>query len=211
MIYDVTLPITPDLPVWPGDPKPRIVVEASLRAGDGYNLTSVHVSSHTGTHLDAPLHMVDGGTSVEELPLDRLIGDCWVARLPDEVRRIGAAELEAAEIPVGTNMLLLHTANSALWDGSPLEFTGDYAAFTPDGARWVVDRGIDLVGIDYLSVDLFDADGLPAHRLLLGSGVLTLESLDLRKVPEGLYRLICLPLRVVGVEGAPARVVLVST
>ncbi len=210
MIYDVTLPISPALPVWPGDPLPRVVQEASLRGGGGYNLTSIHLSSHTGTHLDAPLHMVDGMASLEEVPVERLVGECWVARLPDAVRRIGAADLEAAGIPTGTRRLLLHTGNSDLWSRTPWEFTPGYAALTLEGAQWVVDRGIHLVGIDYLSVDLYEADDLPAHRQLLGSGVLTLESLDLRAVPQGTYRLVCLPLRVAGVEGAPARVILIT-
>lgn len=210
MIYDVTLPISAGLPVWPGDVEPQIVGQASIPGGDSYNLTYLRLSSHTGTHLDAPLHMYAGAPAIADLPLDRLIGECWVSRLPDRVRRIGAAELQAAGVPSGTRRLLLRTANSTLWDHPHWEFRSDYAALLPEGAEWVVDRGMDLVGIDYLSVDLFEADKLPSHRLLLGAGVLALEGLDLRLIPEGCYGLICLPLRLMGAEGAPARVVLTS-
>lgn len=209
-IYDITLPISKDLPVWPGDPLPELVPVSSIAAGDGSNISAIRLGTHTGTHLDAPRHIFPEGAAVDQLPLEQLVGDAWVCRVPSSVRAVDAAVLERARIPKGTRRLLLRTANSERRGLSPQRFTPEYVALRPDAARWVIDRGIVLLGVDYLSVDLSDAPDLPAHRILLSHGVVVLEGIDLRRVRRGSYRLICLPLRLQGSDGAPARAILVA-
>ncbi len=208
-IYDVTLPLSAALPVWPGDPAFQIESVTSIDDGDEFNVSALRLGSHTGTHVDAPRHLLAKGAAVDQLPLEILVGDAWVCRLPDSVQTITARDLEAAGIPEGTSRLLVATGNGALWDLSPWSFTEDYVALDGSAAMWAVDRGISLLGVDYLSVD--PASGDPsAHRTLLSAGVVVVEGLDLRAVPEGAYRLLCLPLRLAGADGAPARVLLIS-
>lgn len=209
-IYDVTLSISAGLPVWPGDPLPQLTPRSSLSEGDAYNLSMLHISTHTGTHVDAPRHVFQAGATVDQLPLEVLVGDAWVCYLPDSLRTVTRAALEAAAIPPETRRLLLRTANSELWDRSTGEFTPDYVALSEDAAHWVVARGVRLLGIDYLSVDPATSVDLVAHRTLLSHGVVVVESIDLRLVPAGAYRMCCLPLKLEGADGAPARVVLVA-
>ncbi len=209
-IYDVTLPISAGMPVWPGDPVPLVEPVSSIGAGDAASVSSLRLGSHTGTHVDAPSHVLSGAMPVDRLPLEVLIGDVWVCHVPSAIRRIGATTLSAAGIPSGTRRLLLRTANSELWDRAPIGFVTDFVALEPDGAQWIADRGIELAGIDYLSIDPLEAEDLPVHHLLLARGIVVVEGLDLRAVPEGPYWLACLPLRVAGADGAPARVVLVE-
>ncbi|MGI5837274.1 MAG: cyclase family protein [Chloroflexota bacterium] len=211
MIHDVTLPISTDLPVWPGDPKPRLDPVHSLAAGDSTQLSMLQLSTHTGTHLDAPRHLLAEGATVDQLAIDRLVGDAWLCRVPPALSLVDAGTLEEAGIPDGTRRLLLQTTNSGLWDRTPWTFFENYVALAPDGAQWIVDRGIELLGIDYLSIDPFDSEDLPAHRILLTNGVAVLEGLDLRDVePDRSYYLLCLPLKLLGVDGAPARVLLID-
>lgn len=207
-IYDVTLPLSADLPSWPGDPPFEMVPISSVAAGDEATVSRLQLGTHTGTHIDAPAHLQEGGTTVERIPLELLVGDAWVCRLPGELSLVTAEALEAAGIPEGTCRLLLSTANGDLWERSPGVLSEEYVALGPDAADWVVDRHIQLLGIDYLSIDPPGATSLPAHRGLLSHGVVVLEGLDLRQVPEGPYRLVCLPLRLCGAEGAPVRAIL---
>jgi len=209
-IHDVTLPISAEMVVWPGDPAPLVEPVSSIGAGDAANVSSLRLGSHTGTHVDAPSHVVSGATAVDRLPVDALVGDAWVCHLPSAVRKIDAAALSSAGIPAGTLRLLLRTTNSGLWDGAPHGFVTDFTALAPDGAQWIVDHGMRLVGIDYLSIDSAEAEDLPVHHLLLSGGVVVVEGLDLRGISEGPYWLACLPLRIAGADGAPARVVLVE-
>jgi len=208
--YDVTLPISPCLPVWPGDVAPALEIAASISSGDPYNSTLIRMGSHTGTHVDAPSHFLAKGATVDQLPLEVLVGEAWVAELPVVAPLVTRGVLESAGIPRGTRRLLLKTANSDLWARSPCSFTPDYVALGPDAAEWIADRGIELLGIDYLSVDPPPSTDFTAHRILLNRGVVVVEGLDLRWIPQGRYKLCCLPLRIVGAEGAPARVVLTS-
>lgn len=209
-IYDLTLPVSDRLPVWPGDPVPEVVPASSLSAGDGFNVSTLRLGSHTGTHVDAPRHLFPKGAPVDQLPLDVLIGEAWVCRLAPSVRGVTREVLEKAGIPEGTRRLLLATGNSALWDRSPWSFTPDFVALAGDGAEWVVTRGILLLGIDYLSVDPAQGGEPEAHRALLSQGIVVVEGLDLRRVPQGSYHLCCLPLRLVDGDGAPARVVILD-
>lgn len=211
MIHDVTLPISTALPIWPGDPPTRLDAVASLAAGDLAQVSLLQMGTHTGTHLDAPMHLLANGASVDRFPLERLLGSAWVCRVPPDVSLVDSDVLEMAGIPEGTRRLLLQTANSELWNRSPWAFVEDYVALAQDGAQWIVDHSIELLGIDYLSIDPFESEDLPAHRTLLTNGVVVLEGLDLRDiVPDRCYYLLCLPLSLLGADGAPARALLID-
>ena len=201
---DISLPIREGMIVYEGDPGVSVGSAMALERGDPANVSMLHFGSHTGTHLDAPLHFIDGAASVDTLPLDVLIGPALVATIDTE-RTIDRAHL--ARLPLdGHTRLLLKTSNSALW-GRPV-FARDYVALSEDGAAFLLERGIRLVGVDYLSIERFGAEGHRVHRALLGAGVIILEGLDFRLAPSGVYELICLPLRIAGGDGSPCRAVL---
>ncbi len=199
--------ITRGIPVWPGDPPIILERFQDMARGDQGNASRLSCSAHVGTHVDAPIHFVANGAAVENLPLDILIGPCWVAELRG-VRRIELGHLKQLVIPHGTTRLLLKTDNSYLWSQPDHVFNPDFAALTPGAACWIVEQGVRLIGVDYLSVQLFDDLEPQTHRVLLGVGVVVVEGLDLSGVAPGEYRLVCLPMKLVGSDGAPARVVL---
>jgi arylformamidase len=203
-MYDITLPIHEGLITYPGSPETRLIPHDRIAHGDPANVTELRFGSHTGTHLDAAHHFIDGGQTVDELPLDILIGPCRVVEIPD-VLAIGAAELRQAGIE-GETRVLLKTRNQSLLARE--EFVEEFAHVTGDGARYLVETGVRLVAIDYLSIEAFDADEPHAHRTLLEQEVVVVEGVDLREVPAGRYELICLPLRIAGIDGAPLRAVL---
>ena len=163
---------------------------------------------HTGTHVDAPWHFLENGSTVEQLPIDVLIGQAIVAYLPG-VSAVTASDLADLVLPPSKKRLLLRTSNSELWAKGVPEFRKDYVALTADAARWVVDQGVRLIGVDYLSVQRYD-DSSITHQILLGANVIILEGLNLTDVQPGPYELVCLPLKLVGSDGAPARAVLVK-
>ena len=203
-IYDVTWPISPAMPIWPGHPPVVLERVASMEQGHRSNLSRLAGTVHIGTHVDAPIHFVAGGTDVTSLPLDVLIGPARVVELP-EVNAITAETLARLDLS-GVKRLLFKTRNGQLRQD---EFDAGFVALTLDAAQWVRERGVQLVGVDYLSVEHLGGDG-SVHRALLGAGVVVVEGLDLRAVPPGDYELYCLPLKLVGSDGAPARVVLIS-
>lgn len=209
-IIDVTLPFSPDVPVWPGDPRIELRPLARIAEGAPCNTTQIVCPTHCGTHVDPPRHFVEHGQDLDQVPLERWIGPCQVVRIPDEVRRVEPEHLSAAGISPDTTRLLLKTGNSRRWDTWPHTFQTDYTALTPSAADWVVDRGIQLIGIDYFSFELYDDAENRTHRTILGAGIVAIEALDLRAVDPGFYDLICLPLRVAQGDGAPARVVLIQ-
>jgi arylformamidase len=204
-IYDVTLPISPAMPVWPGDPPVSLKMVKRIEDGAKDNLSHLASSVHIGTHVDAPLHFIAGGGDISSLSLDVLIGPATVVALPD-ADAITAGDLARLNLPRQVKRLLFKTRNGAL---PPTEFSKDFVALTLDAAQWIVERGVRLVGVDYMSVEHFDGDG-SVHRALLGAGVVAVEGLDLRDVPPGDYTLYCLPMKLAGSEGAPARVILVA-
>lgn len=206
--YDVTLTITHDMPVWPGDTPPTLVRTGSIEKGDNANTSEVTLSVHTGTHVDAPDHFLGNGKTIEQLPLDALLGRAYVLYLPD-VDQITAAVLERAEIPPRTRRLLFKTRNSEYWAKGVKEFQTGFAGLTEDAAQLLVDRNVRLVGIDYLSIAPYKKSR-PTHRLLLEAGVVIVEGLDLSRVSQGRYTITCLPLKLGGSDGAPARVILVG-
>jgi arylformamidase len=205
--YDISLPISPAMPVWPGDPSIRIQQISSLVNGGKLNISRLEMGTHTLTHVDAPRHIKDQGLTVDRLPLDLLIGPAVVVEPRYEGDLITATDLGELGIR-GAQRLLIKTRNSDLWMGGPYEFETDYVSLSKDAAPWLLAKGIKLVGVDYLSVDAFDSEELEVHRTLLEKGVVILEGLNLSQVPEGRYQLVCLPLKVRDGDGAPARVVL---
>lgn len=204
--YDVTLTVSAEMPIWPGDAPPQLIRTDSLAAGGTANTSQIIMSVHTGTHVDAPDHFLGNGKTVESLSIDLLVGRAYVLHLPD-VELITAAVLDRAEIPPRTRRLLFKTRNSDYWARGEKTFQTDFVALSADGAGWLVDRNFRLVGIDYLSIAPYHAS-TPTHRILLEAGVVVLEGLDLSKVSQGRYTLTCLPLKLQGSDGAPARVIL---
>jgi len=206
-IWDITVPFRTDLPLWPGDPPPTMTPMKCQAAGARCNVTRLDTGVHFGTHLDAPVHFIEGTKGVDQLDLGTLVGPCIVGLVPD-VMEIAPRHLEALGLPEGTTRLLLRTKNSALWNTPAHEFDRDFAALTADAAQWVVDRGIRLIGIDYLSIQLFADRVSTTHLVLLGAEVIIVEGLDLRAVEPGAYELTCLPMKLAGADGAPVRAIL---
>jgi len=203
-LIDITLPIHDGMIVYEGDPGVSVTVALSQERGDPANVSMLRFGSHTGTHVDAPVHFIAGTPGVDALALDVLIGPTLVAELASP-RTVERADLAALPLD-GHTRLLLKTRNSALWQRG--SFARDYVAMSVDAARFCVERGLRLVGIDYLSIEGFGVTGHPVHTTLLGAGVVILEGLDLGRVTPGVYELICLPLRLAGADGAPCRAVL---
>jgi arylformamidase len=205
-ILDISVPIHPAMHVWPGDPPVAIERVSSMADGAHDNVSRVDFGVHAGTHVDAPVHFIADGVGVDRVPLDALIGPALVVDATHLDRHLDAAVLDALGIPPGTDRVLFKTTNSELWASAGFET--DFVGVTEDGARWLVERGVRLVGIDYLSIAPY-GDSVPTHRVLLGAGVTILEGTDLRGVEPGAYDLLCAPLRIVDADGAPARAFLV--
>ncbi len=206
--YDITLTITPQSIVWPGDPHVDIKQLSSIASGDEANVSQVTMSCHTGTHVDAPDHFLNNGKTVDGLSLELLVGRVYVLHLPD-VELITAPILMKADIPPRTRRLLFKTRNSNYWANGSSQFHTDFVGLSVDAAEWLVDRNVRLVGIDYLSIAPYKM-GSPVHTTLLNAGVVVIEGLDLSQVSQGRYTLHCLPLKLGGVDGAPARCILVG-
>jgi len=202
-IYDVTVPLSKELVVYPGDPHVKINRRTKLNEDDGkYNLSRYSFGSHAGTHVDPPFHLIEGGLTVDQLPLELLLGRARVVEVTAPV--IDEAVLEEFDFTVDARVLF-KTRNSYLW--SQKNFVKDYVHITPGAARSLINDGIKVVGIDYLSVDKFDAEP-ETHMAFLQAGTIIVEGLDLREVEAGDYEMLCLPLKVKDGDGAPARVVL---
>jgi arylformamidase len=208
-IYDVSVPISAEMPVYPGDPGVEIRQWAAIADGDAANVSLLHFGAHTGTHVDAPSHFIEGASKVDSMPLDALVGRARVMLMPDEVEAINASHLSAQSIE-GVTRIIFKTRNSAFWSDTTNGFRQDFTHITPDAARALVQSGVRLVGMDYLSVEKFQSERHETHEILLSNGVVIVEGLDLREVPAGDYELICLPLKIAfGTgDGAPARAIL---
>lgn len=207
-IYDISLPVSEALVVWPGDPAIRITQPSHLERGDLYTVSRLELGAHTGTHVDAPAHFVRGGAGVDRLDLDLLVGPAQVVHVP-EAGVLTPEVLESLSIPPGTDRVLFRTRNSECWNGGEKGFREDYVGVTDAAARWLMARGVRLIGIDYLSISTYDDLAAP-HQTLLGAGVIVVEGLDLSGVAPGLYRLVCLPIKLVDGDGAPARAILIE-
>ena len=203
-LIDVSVPLDANLPTYPDNTPFTLEPIKRIASGGSSNVSSLHLGAHTGTHLDAPRHFFDAGIGTDALPLDMLIGRTRVIEIATR-KAITSADLDAFDLSEDIR-LLIKTPNSKLW-GSP-QFHTDYVGISESGAKHLVDRGIKVVGVDYLSVEEFRAPGAPAHHILLGGGTIVIEGLNLRDVDPGVYEMFCLPLRIVGCDGAPARVIL---
>jgi len=206
-LYDITVPISNTMPVWPGDPPVRLESKKSIPQGDLCNLTALTLGVHSGTHIDAPLHFIDGGRAVDDIPLEVLIGPCRVI----ETNASPTIEKKHIEsIPLdGCKRVLFKTGNSMFWRNSIASFREDFVALGLSAAEYLAEKGVALIGIDYLSIETFHADeGNPVHNTLLKNNIVILEAVNLSAVPDGEYELVCLPMKLSGVEGAPVRVIL---
>lgn len=207
-IYDITIPITQDMPVWPGDSGVKITQVSSIEEGDNSNVSHLSLGSHTGTHVDAPLHFVPGGLTLDQVPLERFIGDVQVLEIMD-VDLITAETFGRLNIRIKSSRILIKTRNSLIWEKGDKNFQKAFVALSPDAAQYLVEHQVKLIGIDYLSIAPF-RESRPTHEVLLSAGIVILEGIDLTEVEPGEYQLYCLPLKVVGIDGAPARVILVG-
>ncbi|MRR53105.1 MAG: cyclase family protein [Deltaproteobacteria bacterium] len=203
-IIDISVTLSNTMPVWPDSPGFKTVRARSLETGDAVTVTKLECDVHVGTHIDSPSHHIRNGATVEHTNLDVLIGPAIVVHLP-ESGHITASSLKHQAIPPDARRLLLRTGNSELWKKN--QFSQNFQALTPDAAEWLIEHGIKLVGIDYLSIEQF-GNQPEVHLLMLRSGVVLLEGLDLSAVSAGSYELICLPIKLAGAEAAPARAVL---
>ncbi len=206
-IYDVSLPVVDAGLTYPGNPPIHIELQQSIAKGAGANVSALSFGSHTGTHVDAPKHFFDDGAGVDTLPLDVLMGPAVLIEIPSDVMAVGEKELRLHEL-TGHTRVLIKTRNSGFIRDP--EFVRDYTYLAPDGAAYLVSLGVRLVGVDYLSVEQFHSGHHQTHRTLLGRGVVIIEGLDLAVPAAGPYELLCLPLRLAHLDGAPARAVLVG-
>ncbi|HKV29724.1 MAG TPA: cyclase family protein [Candidatus Dormibacteraeota bacterium] len=208
-LVDISVPIRDAMAVYRGNPPVRIRPAMTLPR-DGVNLSELCLGSHTGTHVDAPSHFIKEGKAIDRLDLDRFIGPAWVADLRHVKLGIGAADLAKARIPRASRRVLLRTSNSRWWH-PPRAFRTDFVYLAPEGADWLVDRGVQLVGIDYLSIEGYAVQGAPTHKRLLAAGIPILEGLDLYNVRPGRWQMAAFPLRITDGDAGLTRAVLWST
>lgn len=202
---DISFPISNKLPKWPGSVGFNIDWHMTM-PDDTNNLSSFSIDSHLGTHLDAPLHFVNEGKSIENLDLNKLIGETYVLEIRN-IKSITYQVLEKSCVPTNCKKLLIKTDNQFYWESELEDFQEDFASIDSTGAKWIIERGIHLVGIDYLSIQRF-YDGPETHQILLENEVVIVETLDLRNVDQGWFELICLPMKIKGLEGSPVRAIL---
>ncbi len=204
-MWDVTVTIDPTLPTYQGDPSFKRRVVQAIADGKPADVSLLTLSAHTGTHVDAPSHLIPGGKTVDALDLAVMVGLARVVEF-DAQGAITAEFFEGIDNLGADERILLKTRNSSLWGNQG--FAEDYVGLSVDAADWLIDKSVKLVGIDYLSIDAPGNAGLPVHHALLENDVVVVESLNLEQVPEGYYQLVCLPMKIGGSEGAPARVIL---
>jgi len=205
--WDISVPIRKEMPVWPGDPKVVIERISKIEEGANANVSRLDAGCHTGTHVDAPFHFLPGAPTIESLPLDSLIGPAQVVRIPDDISIISREIVLSCGIQSGAERVLFKTYNSAFWSKYKSQFRTEFAGIDESGAQELVAMDVKLVGMDYLSVSPF-RKSRPTHEVFLKSSVVLLERLDLSDVDPGSYQLVCLPLKIEGSDGAPARAVL---
>ena len=202
---DVSVPLRDGMPAWPGDPPVQIGRHEDMSKGGDANVTALSLGAHTGTHMDAPVHFLADGVAIETLDLSATMGRARVIEIGDPVA-IRREEIQAAEIVRGERILFKTRNSSYAWSSE--SFVEDFVGISPDAAEYLAEIGVRTVGIDYLSVAAFGGDAAGVHRALLSAGVWIIEGLDLAGVAEGSFELICLPLRIPGSDGAPARALL---
>lgn len=211
-IYDISIPITPTMPVWPGDPPVDLQQVASISSGDSANVSRITMGVHCGTHIDAPKHFIDAGKTIDQIPLKKLIGKVLVIEIDDTENVISDRVLRShprSSLLESASKVLFRTRNSSFWAKYPHSFRENYVGIDTSGAVYLSQLNLDLIGIDYLSIAPFH-ETLQPHQILLTGEIVLLEGLNLSEVPGGVYDLYCLPLKLPGCEGSPARVILVE-
>ena len=209
-IYDISVPVAPgETPVYPGDPGIEVTPFMQIARGDAANVTLLNFGAHTGTHVDAPAHFIEGAAGLPALPLEAFAGEARVIEIEPDARAVEERHVTDETI-AGAARVLFKTRNSSFWEDPRGRFREDFTYISPEAARALVGRGVRLVGFDYLSVEKFGSEGFETHLTLLSAGVVIVEGLDLREVPAGLYELVCLPLKITAGsgDGAPARAIL---
>ncbi len=209
-IHDISATITPgETPTYPGDPGIEVTAWAAISKGDAANVSMLHFGAHTGTHIDAPTHFIEGAPGMDSISLETLVGVARVVEVPGDALVVDEDHV-ASLVPEGTARILFKTRNSAFWNNPRGIFREDFTYISPAAARALVARGVRLVGFDYLSIEKFKSEDFETHRVLLSKGVVIVEGLDLREVGAGSYELVCLPLKIVAGsgDGAPARAIL---
>jgi arylformamidase len=206
-IHDISVPVRAGGLVYPGNPEISIELRQAIARGAGANVSKVSFGSHTGTHVDAARHFIDDGQTVDEISLDKLIGPAIVIAFDDSLQSVGAHDLESHDLGRHKRVLMRTRNSSFITEG---EFHQDYTFLAPDGAELLVSRGVELVGIDYLSIEQFHSGHHRTHRTLLQNGVVIVEGLNLADITPGEYDFVCLPLRLEGLDGAPARALLIE-
>ncbi len=206
-IHDLTVPIHEGMPVWPGDDPVVLRRRAKIEEGAHANVSFMSLSAHTGTHVDAPYHFIADGSKVHEMPLDVLIGPALVVEVPEAVSVIDADQIASMNLRPGTTRILFKTRNSRFWNLKEEVFQTQFVGIDQGAAQMLVELGVKLVGIDYLSIAPYK-NSKPTHDVLLGAKMVIIEGLDLREVNGGAYTLYCLPLKLQATDGAPARVIL---
>ena len=206
-IHDISVPVKSGGLVYPGNPDIAIELQQAVSRGAGANVSAIRFGSHTGTHVDAARHFFDDREPVDKIDLDTLIGPAIVIAFDDSLMSVGASDLEKHDLK-DCKRVLLRTRNSAFL--SDIQFHPDYTYLAPAGAEYLVSKGVKLVGIDYLSIEQFHSGHHRTHRTLLDKNIVIVEGLHLRGIEPGEYDLVCLPLRLEGLDGAPARAVLIE-
>ena len=207
-IYDVSVPIRDGGLIYPGNPEIHISLQQSVALGASDNVSNVAFGSHTGTHVDSERHFFDDGRTVDQIPLETLMGPAKVLEYGPETTSVTRTDLERHNL-AGVQRVLLKTRNSGYLT-QDTAFHRDFTYLAPDGAAYLVELGVKLVGIDYLSIEQFHSGHHRTHLTLLGAKVVIVEGLNLVEVPAGQYEFYCLPIKLAGCDGAPARAVLVS-
>lgn len=211
-IYDISLPISPVMPVWPGDPPVQLTQVSSISLGDSANVSRLTISVHCGTHIDAPKHFIDDGITIEQIPLEKLVGKVLVMEIDHSDNVISDVVLKQHPNHLMLEKaakVIFRTRNSSLWNEFPNTFRKDYVGINAAGAVYLSQLHLDLIGIDYLSIAPYE-ETLQPHQILLTHKTVLLEGLNLSGVPGGVYDLYCLPLNLPGCEGSPARAILVK-
>jgi len=202
---DISVPLYTGMVHWPDNPTVRIERMQDLARGDAANVSKLELGAHTGTHMDAPRHFFADGAGLDEMPLDAALGPARVIRI-EHPQAILPAELEAHNLQAGERVLFRTQNSERCWNTD--QFVEDFVYISAAAAQFLVDRQVRTVGVDYISVGGYVYDGVETHQILLGAGLWLIEGLNLAAVEPGAYELVCLPLRVAGADGAPARAIL---
>lgn len=208
-IIDISIPLSEKTPVWEGDKGISVPRVAKIEEGSDFNVSRIELGVHAGTHIDAPFHVLENGITVDKIPLDALIGSVQVVEIAYGISVIDKSCLMKLNFQDGIDRILFKTSNSIYWETDPFSFNKEYVAINSEGAKYLADMDLSLVGVDYFSVSSYD-DLKEPHLILLDRGIVILENIDLGQVVPGIYKIICLPMKIIGTDGAPVRAVLIA-